>query len=125
MALVGRLRLIVPVLVLLALIILSWPWFAPPPPHRFGPGSEPFHWHPHAPPSRVGPHTDNVWTNRALRVREAYLHAFQGYKTYALPHDELLPLSNKFVDKYVVDDRGSFVIIAEIFVSASMDGVLH
>ncbi|KAK7687285.1 hypothetical protein QCA50_009790 [Cerrena zonata] len=100
MALVGRLRYVVPALFLLGIIVLGWPWFAPPPPHHFGPGSEPFHWHPHAPPPKIGPHHDSIWSNRALQVREAYLHAYQGYKTYALPHDELLPLSNKPVDNF-------------------------
>ena len=102
MALVGKLRFVVPAFILPALIVLSWPWFAPPsPPHDFGPDSEPFHWHPHAPPPKIGPQHGSVWSNRALQVRDAYLHAYQGYKKYALPHDELLPLSNKFVDKYV------------------------
>lgn len=31
---------------------------------------------------------------RAEAVKEAFLHAYQGYKQYAWGHDELLPKSN-------------------------------
>ncbi|ETN46613.1 uncharacterized protein HMPREF1541_00799 [Cyphellophora europaea CBS 101466] len=33
-------------------------------------------------------------------VREAFKHAWNGYKTYALPHDELKPLSNDTADPF-------------------------
>lgn len=33
-------------------------------------------------------------------VREAFKHAWNGYKTYALPHDELKPLSNDSADPF-------------------------
>lgn len=33
-------------------------------------------------------------------VREAFKHAWNGYKTYALPHDELKPVSNETADPF-------------------------
>jgi mannosyl-oligosaccharide alpha-1,2-mannosidase len=39
------------------------------------------------------PHPD-----RADAVREAFRHAWSGYRQYAFPHDELRPVSNGFGD---------------------------
>ncbi|OSD04709.1 glycoside hydrolase family 47 protein [Trametes coccinea BRFM310] len=55
------------------------PAFEPPPPHE-------------RPPSK--------WTQRAEAVRHAFLHAYGGYKQYAWSHDELLPVSSRFVDNF-------------------------
>jgi mannosidase alpha-like ER degradation enhancer 2 len=48
---------------------------------------------------------DSAWTDRqkavmAAKVREEFLHAWQGYRQYAWGHDELLPLSKGFKDWY-------------------------
>lgn len=75
----------------------------PPPPHgrpgsEFGGGKE----EPgaHRPPSS-GPGSDSTvnWTERAERVKEAFVHAYHGYEEHAFPKDELLPLSNGSVNK--------------------------
>ena len=36
--------------------------------------------------------------DRADAVREAFRHAWNGYRRYAFPHDELRPVSNGFGD---------------------------
>ena len=43
----------------------------------------------------------DVWAGRADAVRDAFLHAYNSYVTYAAPHDELLPLSKGPVDTSV------------------------
>jgi mannosyl-oligosaccharide alpha-1,2-mannosidase len=44
------------------------------------------------------PHPD-----RAEAVREAFRHAWKGYRQYAFPHDELHPISNGYGDsRYIV-----------------------
>lgn len=35
---------------------------------------------------------------RAEAVKEAFQHAWQGYRKYAFPHDELHPVSNSYGD---------------------------
>ncbi|KAI5123518.1 hypothetical protein M0805_006678 [Coniferiporia weirii] len=40
------------------------------------------------------------WSERAERVKEAFLHAYHGYEEYASPADELLPLSNSSIDNF-------------------------
>src|SRR6266478_5268401 len=32
----------------------------------------------------------DIWENRAEQVKQAFLHAYHGYETYAAPFDELL-----------------------------------
>jgi mannosyl-oligosaccharide alpha-1,2-mannosidase len=53
---------------------------------------------PHANPieKRADNHTLN--RERADAVKAAFQHAWNGYKTYAFPHDELHPVSNSFSD---------------------------
>ncbi len=51
---------------------------------------------PQAVPAHGGP-----WAERADAVRDAFLHAYNGYLTYAAPHDELLPLSKSPYDMCV------------------------
>ncbi|PFH51964.1 glycoside hydrolase family 47 protein [Amanita thiersii Skay4041] len=40
------------------------------------------------------------WPQRAKRVREAFIHAYKGYRTYAWPSDELLPVSGSSVNNF-------------------------
>ena len=44
----------------------------------------------------------DVWAQRADAVRDAFLHAYGSYITYASPYDELLPLSKAPVNVYVI-----------------------
>jgi hypothetical protein len=48
-------------------------------------------------PASAGPST--IWSTRAAQVREAYLHAWNGYQKLAAPYDELLPVSDGKVNK--------------------------
>ncbi|KAJ6582035.1 glycoside hydrolase family 47 protein [Mycena capillaripes] len=41
-----------------------------------------------------------VWNQRAMDVKRAFLHAYHGYEQYAAPHDELTPLSSGFSDEF-------------------------
>lgn len=50
-------------------------------------------------------HPKNV-SERARRVREAFLHSWKGYERYAFGKDELLPVSNSSVQKCVQIIRG-------------------
>ena len=43
--------------------------------------------------------TPEIWAERAAQVKEAFRHAYRGYEQHAFPHDELLPVSNKSIDK--------------------------
>ena len=40
-----------------------------------------------------------IWKERAESVRDAFKTAYNAYETYASPHDELLPLTNRYQDK--------------------------
>ncbi|KAH8093117.1 glycoside hydrolase [Cristinia sonorae] len=40
------------------------------------------------------------WTRRAVKVKEAYVHAYTGYERHAFPHDELMPLSHGLRDNF-------------------------
>lgn len=40
------------------------------------------------------------WQRRADQVKQAFLHAYHGYETHAMPHDEIRPLSNQFKDNF-------------------------
>ncbi|KAI9460739.1 seven-hairpin glycosidase [Russula earlei] len=40
----------------------------------------------------------DVWARRADAVRDAFLHAYNGYLAHAAPHDELRPLSKAPID---------------------------
>ena len=77
--------------------------FSPYPPP--GPGKPPL-WkppsgeaaeHAGAPAKPAGPQID--WKARAEAVKEAFLHAYHGYEKYAMPADELKPLTNSSVNK--------------------------
>lgn len=43
-------------------------------------------------------HAASKWRARQLSVRNAFIHAWSGYKSYAMGHDELMPLSQRGVD---------------------------
>ncbi|KAJ7918615.1 glycoside hydrolase family 47 protein [Mycena leptocephala] len=45
----------------------------------------------HALPTKTPP---EVWDQRAVHVKRAFLHAYHGYEKYAAPHDELTPVSS-------------------------------
>ena len=45
------------------------------------------------------PGTDFMWPERAQKVKDAFVHAYAGYKTYAFGMDELKPVSNGGVNK--------------------------
>jgi mannosyl-oligosaccharide alpha-1,2-mannosidase len=51
-------------------------------------------------PSSTTP--NSVWANRALEVKNAFLHAYHGYMEHAYPHDEITPLFNGSQDKSVL-----------------------
>ncbi|KAG8634669.1 mannosyl-oligosaccharide 1,2-alpha-mannosidase MNS3 isoform X2 [Manihot esculenta] len=41
---------------------------------------------------------DPIWIERQQKVKESFLHAWSGYKKYAMGYDELMPLSQQGVD---------------------------
>ncbi|KAJ8762015.1 hypothetical protein K2173_006617 [Erythroxylum novogranatense] len=56
---------------------------------------------PRLPPDEVrtsGQDTDSTWTKRQQKVKEAFFHAWDGYKKYAMDYDELMPVSRRGVD---------------------------
>ena len=42
-----------------------------------------------------------IWDDRAAQVKDMYRHAYSGYLKHAAGFDELLPLSNSAINKYV------------------------
>lgn len=62
--------------------------------------------HGYRPPPRLRPyppsHAHTVWNSRAEQVKEAFLHAYRGYQQHAASCDELLPITNTSVNKWVV-----------------------
>ena len=38
------------------------------------------------------------WTARQQSVKKAFIHAWSGYKHYAMGYDELMPLSRRGID---------------------------
>jgi hypothetical protein len=48
-------------------------------------------------PEPIG--SSSIWSTRAAQVKEAYLHAWNGYQKFAAPFDELLPVSDGKVNK--------------------------
>ncbi|KAJ8507991.1 hypothetical protein ONZ45_g9694 [Pleurotus djamor] len=43
---------------------------------------------------------DELWAERANAVKEAFRFAYRGYEEFAMPHDELLPLSDGQIDNF-------------------------
>ncbi|TFK39927.1 glycoside hydrolase family 47 protein [Crucibulum laeve] len=57
----------------------------------------PDQWRPGGGGANVSPH---VWKDRSEKVKEAFRHAYRGYERYAIPSDELKPLSDKKVNNF-------------------------
>jgi mannosyl-oligosaccharide alpha-1,2-mannosidase len=55
---------------------------------------------PRPPPMRL-PDGD-LWAGRAHEVRKAFVHAYTGYQTHALPYDELRPMTGGRINKCVM-----------------------
>ncbi|GLB41878.1 putative glycosyl hydrolase 47 family protein [Lyophyllum shimeji] len=64
----------------------------PPPPWLRPPPTPPNKQHPEIQPT--------VWASRAGKVKDAFVHAYQGYRKHALPYDELLPVTGKKVNNF-------------------------
>lgn len=43
-------------------------------------------------------HGEYIWMARQQKVKEAFLHAWSGYRNYAMGYDELMPLSHRGID---------------------------
>lgn len=75
--------------------------FPPPPPPPVRPPVFPVDDHAHFIPEfesdDFGPKS---WKDRAMMVKEAFVHAYHGYEMYASPQDELLPLTNKSINNF-------------------------
>ena len=56
---------------------------------------------PPPPWQQPGASNSPIWDARANRVKQAFLHAYNGYLRHAAGHDEIRPLSNTAVDKCV------------------------
>jgi hypothetical protein len=50
-----------------------------------------------------------TWDLRAQQVKVAFFYAYSNYKARAASHDELLPVSGGYVDKYII--RNAFLKI--------------
>ncbi|CAI0548505.1 unnamed protein product [Linum tenue] len=73
-------------------------------------GRKPPRLPPRLPPGEHGSHndqavhepaklnTDSGWVVRQQKVKEAFIHAWSGYRKYAMGNDELMPLSQKGTD---------------------------
>ncbi|KAI0076610.1 seven-hairpin glycosidase [Panus rudis PR-1116 ss-1] len=107
--LVGRAKILFPFLAVIALFALGYPFLFGPPSAQWqldyntgGPWSH--RPHNHRPgwdrPSGPDRPVNATWDARAEEVKKAFMHAYEGYKQHALPHDELLPVSNRFVDNF-------------------------
>ena len=78
------------------ILYFTWPSFErfpPPPPPPHAPFRQRGRFPPHGPGRKV--------SARADAVRHAFLHAYAGYQKYAGNNDELKPVSNGAVNKYV------------------------
>ncbi|KAF7318345.1 alpha-1,2-Mannosidase [Mycena chlorophos] len=52
------------------------------------------------PPPFYAPQRGDVWAERALQVRRAFMHGFQNYRRYAMPMDELKPTEREGVNNF-------------------------
>lgn len=63
-------------------------------------GSPPYrHRSPHRRPPPLSKVPSTIWSIRADQVKNAFLHAWDGYQRLAVPADELLPVSGGKVNK--------------------------
>jgi hypothetical protein len=51
----------------------------------------------------------NLWDSRANAVKDAFVHAYEGYMRHAEGYDELLPVKGGRVNKFVQPQSGCFV----------------
>lgn len=51
------------------------------------------------------------WEESATQVRQAFIHAYHGYERYAVPNDELRPLSKGQSNKYAAPHRVVFIYL--------------
>lgn len=62
-------------------------------------------YYPEPPPALAQPVEETTYEpfprQRTERVKSAFVRAYTTYENHAFPHDELLPLSNGYQDKYV------------------------
>lgn len=73
------------------------------------------------PPHRPTPLEDHtIWRIRRDQVREAFKHAWAGYRSIAYPADELFPVSGGKSNKYVLMFCGSSS--EPIYIPGIMDG---
>lgn len=75
--------------------------------------NRPLHLKAYPRPSAPTQDEQAIWDLRKEEVREAFLHAWTGYKTIAFPNDELLPVSGLKSNKSVIHNPlslSSFVI---------------
>ena len=91
------------VLTLLALLLLRY---------LFGKGAGPPLHVPFSP--HPLPDEQALWSQRASRVKSAFVDAYSAYEAAAAPHDELLPLSNGKVDKSSHSFFQLYVLLMEI-----------
>ncbi|KAI9460740.1 seven-hairpin glycosidase [Russula earlei] len=74
------------------------------PPHRFPLPQSGSHRHrinsQHSSTEHDHRRKGDVWARRADAVRDAFLHAYNGYLAHAAPHDELRPLSKSPIDNF-------------------------
>eukprot|EP00668_Euglena_longa_P001373 GGOE01001627.1.p1 GENE.GGOE01001627.1~~GGOE01001627.1.p1 ORF type:complete len:610 (+),score=134.32 GGOE01001627.1:261-1832(+) len=72
---------------------------APPPPSPSPPQESP-RGHGGSHPGHAAPSTEQTTAQRREAVREAFRHAWSGYKTAAWSHDELRPVTNRTNDSW-------------------------
>ncbi|KAF7323598.1 alpha-1,2-Mannosidase [Mycena kentingensis (nom. inval.)] len=51
-------------------------------------------------PPEINVPNGDLWAGRANEARKAFVHAYKGYQRYALPHDELKPMSGEAIDNF-------------------------
>lgn len=65
---------------------------------------------------------DQNWSARADKVKQAFVHAYDGYRQYALPDDELRPLSGTGINKQVISSQIRLLDVDGILNSKSLNG---
>jgi len=95
-----RLSRFLPYGFILVIVLWVYVWMMPPelqypPPHLYPPPQ-----HPVAGSDDHRPN-DIAYAKKAEAVREAFIYAYEGYRTYAMPMDELRPLRGTKVNKCV------------------------
>ncbi|KAF9453575.1 glycoside hydrolase family 47 protein [Macrolepiota fuliginosa MF-IS2] len=68
-------------------------------PYQFNSGKRPQQYRPYPPPPRP-PSQQTQWEERAQRVRDAFVHAWNGYQKHAAGWDELTPIDGGKVNNF-------------------------